>query len=250
MKHILLLFTVSVSLKSFGQSEDFQALSEKIINLRHEVETLSRSQDQMQRQRQMEVDALSLRKSELVQQLRKERLRDTQLRAKTEALRKDVQPLKVVTRAEKDLIASWLADLQDWVQRSLPFRREDRLNSVKRIEARFVSGESPERILSEIWSFVEKELKLTHDNAFEIMEVKVSEKPQKSEVVRIGMMQLLYRTPAGETGFARNVNGQWTMGRSQTEAEDQAIVRLITRLKDQQGRGFFEVPGISNEVVQ
>lgn len=244
MKKTILLSLLLFSNPGFAQSGIYSEISEKLIQLRQEVENLGRSQEHIQKERTEALENLLRRKSELEQQARKEKLREAQLKVKIEITKKAVTPLRVASALERKVLTSWLSGLKSWVQTSLPFQNETRMAALERIEKQLQSNESPELILNSLWQVTEKEIRLTRDNSYEVMDLKLSGGTHKSEVVRLGMMQMLYKTPDGEAGYAQLQNGKWNLVGTLDPSETVAIDRLMSKLKEQQGRGYFEVPGL------
>jgi hypothetical protein len=228
-----------------------ESIASRLISLRADVERLSRENDFMNKQNQSSLESLVQRRTEIEQSLRKERMREEQLRAKSQLLRRQISPKKAASPQEKQFLNLWLSELGTMVHATIPFRRAERLESLARISHRLEAGESPETITAELWAFSEKELKTTKDNSYEIVDLDFASEKKKAEIARIGMLHFVYRTSDGQFGYTHRSANEWQLKSGESQGEKAAIQRLLTKLKEQNGRGYFEIPGLKpSEVVQ
>lgn len=243
----IILFSLSAS---NVVAADYAEMSRRAIGLRMEVETLSRQHESLQRKHQSELEALWSRRAELQSQLRKESLRSVQLKEKTRLAKLRVAPKRAATPAELRVLRAWLEELEDWVgTTSMPFRRTARGEELDALKKKFDRGDSPELLAGELWSFTERELRQSRANGVEILDLEIDGRSKKSEVARMGWMQMVFLTADGESGYARKEPGGWTLVKSRTADEGAAVKRLIAKLKEGRGTGLFEVPSPMGEVA-
>lgn len=228
---------------------DFPEMSRKAVELRVEVESSGRELESAQRRHQSELDSILSRRADLDAQLRKEDLRQTQLREKILTVKKKVMPKRPATRAEIAVLETWVKDLRAWVASSLPFRREARGEEIARFSERLKKGESPELIAADLWSFTDKELRLSRDNSVEISTLDFAGASRKAEVARLGWFQMVFVTADGTAGTAENAENGWVLRPASSADEEAAIRRLVTKLKEGRGAGSFVIPAPLKEEI-
>lgn len=237
---MVLVFLFSQSL----WAQNYQQLSQRLIQLRHEVEVLSSGNDELTRKNRMEKESLQQRQMELTAQIRKERLRQLQLKTKKEILGQAIRKPKDSSPQDKKLIEQWIVDLKGWVTNSLPFRTQERLAQLQVIEQKRLAGEGAEALLYDLWNFTENELRLGQDNAYEIMAIDLNGELKKAEVVRLGLLQMYYKVPEGEVGYAVPKGEGWILRKATNNQEVDSIKHLISSMKNRPGTGYFELPGL------
>jgi hypothetical protein len=245
--NIALSFLISAT--SHGAETDFGAWAERTLSLRAEVEDLAKRVDEVGKAQTSEREQLRQRRLELASLLRKEESRAAQLSEKRDRLKRRLRVEDSLPAARKKELLAWLHELRTEVSSSLPFHRAARLEVLSDLEKRIERGESYDRLVAELWNATEKELKLTRENAFEVMSVMLPEGERKAEVARAGMIQLAFVTADGHAGFAKREGAAWSLREGANEEESQAARRMVERFRDQGVRGYFELP-LPTEAVQ
>jgi len=235
---ISLLFLVSCLKNVYA--EDFRDLSQKVLQGRQEVEQLNQEQSQTHKIFQAELDLLIQRKTELDQQIFKERLKNQQLQIKKDFLKQSQKSDVKLSKSEKKQIMDWLLNLEKWVQASLPYRREVRWQELQDIKTQIQNNSFKEDLVRQLWAFTEKEIKLGQDNHYEIIDLEIDQKKQKVESVRLGWVQMYYRTPEGKWGSFKK-ESQKVEG----DLEEKTLERLFKKLKSREEKGYFEIPYFS-----
>lgn len=242
MKQILLMMVLTWSAFASAQENDFGAWADRTLALRAEVEDLAKRVDESGKAQTAEREQLRQRRLEIAAQLRKEESRAAQLAEKRERLKKRLRVEDVLSPARKKELLSWLVELRQEVAVSLPFRRSERLSPLADLEKRIERGEAYDRLVGELWAATENELRLTRENAFEVMSLPLPDGERKAEVARAGMVQMAFVTADGRAGFARREGGAWNLSEGANAAEVEAARRMVERFRDQDVRGYFELP--------
>lgn len=250
MKTAIVFSLVMMSLGSYAQNsaDEFRLGSEKLLQLRTEVENLSQESQSESRCRQNELESLLQRRSELSTQLQKEEMRREQLKEKLRLESSKITPKNQPSQSERLLLVKWAEDLESWIGRSLPFRTEERLSQVRALKAKLKTEKNLEPLVSQLWSLTDQELKLTQQNDFEVMEVSFPDGRQKAEVARLGMVQMYALKANGQAMRAVREGDNWIWQVAQNSEEKKAIERICRRLGEQKGQGYFEVPGLEGVV--
>lgn len=251
MKTWIILFLAMMAFAAEAQTsaDEFRMGSEKLLQLRTEVETLSQEAQAESRRRQTELEALLQRRTELTSQLQKEEMRREQLKEKLKVESSKITSKSAPTREDRRMLVGWAEDLENWIARSLPFRTEERLSQVRALKTKLKAENNLEPLVSQLWSLTDQELKLTHQNDFEVMEVSFPEGRQKAEVARLGMMQMYALKTNGEAVRAVRDAEVWKWQAAQNSDEKKAIERICRRLSEQKGQGYFQIPGLEGATL-
>lgn len=246
---IFVVFLTSFVAEAQTSADEFRMSSDKLLQLRTEVETLSQEAQADSRRRQTELEALLQRRSELTAQLQKEEMRREQLKEKLKVESAKITPKGAPTREDRQMLVGWAEDLESWIARSLPFRTEERLSQVRALKTKLKTENNLEPLVSQLWSLTDQELKLTQQNDFEVMEVSFPEGRQKAEVARLGMMQMYALKTNGEGVRAVRDGETWKWEAAQNSDEQKAIERICRRLSEQKGQGYFQLPGLEGATL-
>jgi hypothetical protein len=210
----------------------------QLVSLRSDLETSNRELEADLKQKQAELDLWTQKKLELEGQVQKESLRKMQIDEKISRLESRVKREGKMNPKALPTFNQWLAKAHDWVQSSLPFRTEQRLAALDALKERAARGhESLESLTSELWLFLESEMKMASDNEFRLTEVGGG----KAEVARLGFFALFAKTPDGKVQKAQLHDGKWAMSTLSGSDQDNAL-RLINNMKSKKDSGLYQLP--------
>lgn len=253
MKKIILFCSImsliSPMIHAAPEDENLRQMSERLLTLRSEVETLTLESTADNKRRQAEVETLVQRKSELQMQLLKEEMRTAQIREKLSLESGRATQQSPSSTKDRESLQAAFNGIEKWIQQSLPFRREERMGALTNLRKRLENENAVEPIISQTWSLIDKEIKLTQENAFEIADLEFEDGRHKSEAMRVGMHQLYFKRADGKVGRFDRVEGQWKPIYLEDAALRQSIERLSQRLQKQKGHGYFELPGLQVEAL-
>jgi seryl-tRNA synthetase len=222
---------------------DTQALSIKVIELRKEVELLN---DEYKTEREKvlsELKALSIQKAELASNIRNEEIRKKQLQDKLEKLKKEIGQTSIESEELEPVIEKTLVDLKAWMERSLPFKRKERIESIALLQERLSKKEvSPIRAANELWSLIEDEKRLARETSLHKQSLSINGKMYLAEVAKVGMLFLYFKTDSGQMGMAVRDADQWTYQFFKSENKQHQTLAFFESLKKQIRQGYFEIP--------
>jgi hypothetical protein len=238
--------SASVYLLGFLLSAQAQAevpaLMKDIVALRAELETISRENESLQKEKSAELDLWVQKKLELEGLVQKETLRQLQLKEKAKLLGSKVKVEAKANPEGKAELLAWIANAQNWVQHSIPFRQNHRLAVLKSIEERTQAGlESVELLSAELWRFYEDEFKMAADNEYRITEAPATGGGKKAEVARLGLVAMYSRADDGTVEVHKKVEGKW-LAQKLSAAESIEAVRLLDNLKAKKDSGLYSLP--------
>lgn len=215
---------------------DVPSLMKKIVDLRAELESMSRETDSIYKEKQGELDLWTSKRTELQANLQKETLRQLHLTEKNTRLAERVKLSDKADPKGKTLLLSWLEEARLWVHHSLPFRQTQRLETLAELKGRTERGlESLEALSAELWQFYETEMKLAADNEYRLLD--------GMEVARVGFFALYTRDALGTIKKAKRTNGTtWDLMAIDDATERASTEKLIDNLKAKKDSGLYTLP--------
>lgn len=218
-------------------------MAERLASLRAEVEELSEDLTEAKAETRNQIQSLARQKSDLQMELERETLRVAKLRESLDEKRKTIAETSSEGEDLKPVFEASLAALRDYVGASLPFRREERLAEIDKLEEQQRTGLlTYPRALSRLWSFVEDELRMTRENAMFQQTITLDGAEQLADVVRIGMVMLYFRTSDGEVGHTVKTADGWRLVTAADSDQRKQIRNLFDSFKKQIRVGLFRIP--------
>lgn len=220
-------------------------LARALVALRTEVERLTDSLEDHKRTHRERRRALAAQKAQLEAELQREQLRVRQLREARARKQAEVARAAADDEALRPLVATAATTLRAHVDRSIPYRRDERRAAIAEIEARTADGlMTPRTALARLWALVEDELRLTRDTGLHRETITLGGAPTLVDVVRIGTIGLYFRTGEDRVGTVARVGGEWQTTRLDDETARAQVLALFDAFKKQIRIGWFELPNI------
>ena len=218
-------------------------LGRRLAALRGEVEELSAELSRKDNDLRDQVRSLARQKSELKLELQKEQVRLQKTQTAIAQKKKVIAAEQQGDEALKPLYHESRGQLRSYVERSLPFRRGERLAELDKIDDQLGSGLlTPPRALARLWTFAEDELRLTRESGVYRQSIELAGEELLADVVRVGMVMLFFKTSDGTVGYAARGDAGWEYRRLE-EREDQRLVDALFESQKKQIRvGYFELP--------
>ena len=129
------------------------------------------------------------------------------------------------------------------VQKSLPFKRAERVAALDAIESQLEEGLlGPEKDASRLWQFAEDELRLTRESGLYQQTLTVDGEEVLAEVARIGMVAMYFQTADGRVGRVARRGEEWVTETLTDERDVDRLRSLFDAFKKGVRQGFFTVP--------
>ncbi len=200
------------------------APAKSIAELRVEVDDLASAlrteRAQLLRDRQIwsqEVSTLELQRV-------RARARVTAVRAALEADKAKAADRAAESGRDRPQLIAAAERLEGVVKAGLPFRIEERSESLRQIRRGLEAETLPaDRAAARLWRFVREELRLAESTGLGRMVITVDGESILAEIVRLGMVAILFRLPDGGTGYSRHGPDGYRFLRTTTEAERLAV---------------------------
>lgn len=224
-------------------ANDVNDLAARLAELRGEVEQLAQSLNEKSADTKAMVHSLARQRADLELELQREETRVQKLSAAVAKHRAETAAEQAKGQRMLPLYQESLAKTEAYVRSSLPFRRSERLDALRKIDEQHKAGMlSPPRALSRLWSFIEDEFRMTRESGLFQQTVVVDGQERLAEVARLGMVMLFYRTNDGDIGKAVEHDGAWTFEALSDPEAQRAVHELFTSFKKQIRVGYFEIP--------
>ncbi|MEL6180022.1 MAG: DUF3450 family protein [Myxococcota bacterium] len=241
---VALLFIAAASMALVpAQADDPAELAKDLSRLRTEVEALNSDIELERDGMRSRLRSLSAQKADLELELQRESLRMRQLE---EAKTKRTTEISSTSSSEdviKPEVAKLVSALRERIEKGLPFKKEQRLDDLKRIEDQLKQGLiKPSDALTRLWGRYEDELRLTRENGLYKQIIVVDGKEVLADVARLGMVAMYFKTPNERYGrMVRSGNG-WTAKPYASKENIEQVALLFDAFQKNIRVGFFTIP--------
>lgn len=215
-----------------------QPLSLQVSTARVEVDTLAERLETQRLAARDELSGLRAERAELQRQVRLEQIRKNTLAQlfAERTKRIDDQEGRMLILL-KPIKASVLA-AQAYVKATLPFKRDERLLLLTKIEADLsVTHPHVGRALTKLWRFIEEEEAMAREVDLAQQVIELQGNRLLADVARIGMALMYFRLPNGEFGWVRKTEKGWRYERIQAEQPRAAVAGIFEDLEKNQMLG-------------
>lgn len=234
----VLLFVASSAL---AQAQ-VDTLAERLITLRSKVEALHDDIEAKQQDHRNRMNSLAQRRASLESEIKSKELQLRQIQAAVAEQREKNRIANESAAAITPTLKQVAELLKTYIDGSLPFKTEERINSVDDLLAKVDKGDiSAPQALNRLWGLYEDEFRITRENGLFSQEIVVDGKEQLSDVLRLGTMMLFFRTDTGAVGSAARDGDGYTYTTASGDDAEQ-IEALFSAFEKQVRSGFFEIP--------
>jgi hypothetical protein len=225
------------------RADSAEDLARRLAALRAEVEELSEELTVAKTETRNQIQSLARQKSDLQMELEREQLRLAKLRDALEDKRETIVETSSEGEDLEPVFESALAAMRGYVSTSLPFRRDERLAELDKIQDQLETGLlTYPRALARLWSFIEDELRMTRENAMFQQTVVLGDQEHLADVVRVGMVMLFFQTDDGRVGYTRKTPEGWVFAQELDSDRRKQIRNLFDSFKKQIRVGLFRLP--------
>ena len=209
------------------------SLPEKLSAARAEVDALAERLKNQRRATRDGLSALRSERAELQRQVRLEEIRrDTLSQMRAERTKRvDDQEGRILTLLKP--IQASLASAKAYVSATLPFKQEERMRRLKRIEADLaVTHPDPARALTRVWRFIEEEEALAREIGLSQQAITLKGKRLLVDVARIGMALMYFRLPGGDVGWVRRTKDAWAFALIDNQGARETVLQVFDDLQN------------------
>jgi len=219
--------------------------AERLAQLRADVTDLSEQVDLEREEMRARLRALDAQKADAQVQLRRVELRLTELRKAADERKEALAGEENTEDALLEPVREGITLLRGVVSTGLPFRTQERLDALDKLEAQIDEGVlRPQKAAHRVWTFFEDELRLTRENALDRQVITLDGEELLVEVARAGMLAMYFRTEDGRIGHAVRSGTDWTWVTYTDSAKIDAVNAFFDALGKQIRVGWFTLPDL------
>lgn len=241
---LLIIFLFILLGTSLARSSESMAnLTKKIVTLRGEVEYLSSTLNSTKEELSLNLRSKGQQISQIESQIVQEEIKQKEMLKKISAAQTRLKQQGVDEKLQ-DTIMNSITNLKEYIQTGIPFKILERLASINSILEQLVSKSiAPELAFSKLWSAIEDELRLTHENAIHRDTVMIHNEEHLATVAKLGLMHMYFQTVDGKVGsLVKNMNGAYEFKIETENKRINLINELLDGLKKQIRQGQYVIP--------
>ena len=237
--------TALLAIPAFADS--FVNQAEQLATLRAEVTKLANTLRDDQTQFQNRIRSLETQRSDLELQLRRDRSQLDSVNAQITDLEKELLP-SVQQEQLKAIVFEMSEKLRTSVQKSLPYRHQDRLAAIDEIMTELQSNSlSAQQAATRLWAVAEDERRLNQENILDNQQITVNGETLLVDTARLGMVAMYYQQPNGNVGYAQRQADSWIWVPITDTTQQEQVQQLLLNLKKGIRTGVYKLP---NAMVQ
>jgi TolA-binding protein len=232
-------------------ADQIAGLAERLSSLRADVEDLSATLARKNSDIRDQLRSLSRQKTELELELKKEQTRVQKVQLSINQRRAKVTEEQGHDAELEPLFGKTASEVRAYVQGTLPFRIEERLAEIAKIEDQHKQGLlSTSKALSRLWTFVEDEFRLTRESGVYKQTITVDGHEHLAEVVRLGMVMLYFKTGDTTVGQAVRDTDAWKFEVIDDLDKKKHVEQLFDSFHKQLRVGYVTLPAALGKVVE
>ncbi|MEM1090035.1 MAG: DUF3450 family protein [Pseudomonadota bacterium] len=223
--------------------DEIDELASRLITLRTEVEELNQELDILKDEQRATMASLAAQKTELAANQNRLETQVQQLQQKLSENQAEAAEAGVDNDVLLPAVLAAIADMESYIGRSLPFKREERLSELEEIRVQLETNViPPNRAANRLWALYEDEIRLTRENGIYSQTIDLNGKRLLADVAKIGTVMMFYRTADLQYGQVVQAGNEWRFQPVSDAEAIASIANLFDSLQKQIRQGYFELP--------
>ena len=191
---------------------------------------------------QTRVRSLETQRSDLELQIRRDSTQIEHIQSQIEEMSSLLSPTEQEAELEQSILQT-AAQLKASILDSLPYRHEERIQSIEEIEQKMNSKElSPGQAAVRLWNVLEDEKRLNRENILDKDTIVLDGKAILVQLARLGMMAEYFQGSDGRIGFAQRNGSQWSWVEITDSTQKEAVQQLFSTLQKGVRSGTYVLP--------
>lgn len=230
--------------KALADTTRYEELTQKIISMRADVETLQDQVEANKEQYRSTIQSLNIQKADLAASIQREQMQIKELSGNIDSLRKSLDEGFVSDEALQATLLNALEELTSYIEVSLPFKKEERLTSLETLKSDIESKRiNLYKAASHLWAFIEDEIRLHKDTGLYKQVLQIDGSDQLVEIAKIGMIAMYYKRNDG-VGIVSKKDDKWIPQALSEHSDTASVANLFESLKKGIRVGSFKLPGL------
>ena len=218
-------------------------MAESLMKLRAEVEQLDSAIADEKDTYKGTMKSLRMQKNDLESIIAREDLRIKQLQVEMSKVKKEVKEAGKNSVGLKPLVLEALAALEQNVQSQIPFKTEDRIADIQRIQKQVENDEvTAQKGLALTWNSYGYAIRMSKENGIFKQTITLNGQDRLAEVARVGTMMMFFKTPDDAMGYVVKEGDNWNYIEVLSKDEKNQIAALFDAFKKQIRTGYFTLP--------
>lgn len=226
--------------------QNLENMSEKLIQLRGEVEALNSEIRFLKEEHSQEMNFLWTQRNQIKSEIERNKNLLTRLNKDFEGV---IAENAKKGQSSEHLLPQFeqaIGQVEQYLNDALPFKKAERLASLQEIGTQ-VKKEliSVQRGFNKLWAFVEDEIRLTKESGLYQDSVLIAGEDRKQlvDLARIGMMTLYFQTQDDQVGqLVKTSSGSWEYQLFRQPDQTEQITYLFESMQTQIRTGLFHLP--------
>lgn len=242
---LAIFFVNSIFIADSLADQNLDHMSEKLIQLRGEVEQLNNEINFLKDEHKQEMNFQWTQKNEIQSEIERHKKLISRLENELQKAKDKNKETGLSSEELQPEFKESVASLRLYVEQSMPFKKEDRLAALEDIDSQ-VSKEliTVQRGFNKLWAFAEDEIRLTKESGLYQASIQLDgdERKQLVDVARIGMMKMYFKTQDNQLGQVAGQPGNWSYQLIKSEEDQQSVDYLFDSMQKQIRTGLFPLP--------
>ncbi|MCB0391777.1 MAG: DUF3450 family protein [Bdellovibrionales bacterium] len=232
-----------LSMSHVALADTVDSMAKSVIELRRQTEELNTEYELRKQQIADELKSLSTQKMELSAALNEAEIKEKQFTQKVIESKKTLNKKNVLGEDLYLTNKKIISELKDYIENSLPYLKEQRIESVLQIEDKINKKEiSAAKAANLLWGLIADEKRLAKETQLTKQNVSVEGKELLAEIVKVGMVTMYFKTDKGQIGQLINEQGAWQYQLIKDKSSQEKVLTLMDSIKKQIRNGYFELP--------
>ncbi len=218
-------------------------MANSLMKLRAQVEVLNTQISDEKDDYKLKMHSLSQQKSELEGMVSRNELKLKQITKELNKVQSQIQDASKNSTGIKPIVLQAIAQLQDVMKQSIPFKMGDRLQAVEDIKTQLQSSLiTPQKALSLVYSSYEDEMRMTKENGLFKQTISLDGEAKLVQVARIGTAMMFFQTPNGTVGYVTKAATGWKYVTELDKTKQDEIKNIFDAFAKQIRTGYFSLP--------
>ncbi len=229
----------------FASGDSLDKLSEKLIQLRGEVEVLNNEIHFVKQEHRQEMSFLWSQKNAVRTELERNNKLISRLKNDLAKKVQENQDKGLLSEQIKPEFMLSIERVEHYLAGSLPFKLLERQASLQEIKTQVQQNLiSVQRGFNKLWAFLDDEIRLTKETGLFQQSIAIAGEPNKKlvDVARVGMMTLYFQTADNKVGLLTGKPDNWSFEFVSDNKQQQQIEYLFSSLQKQIRTGLFLLP--------